>query len=262
MESLDEKSFRTRPVRTITPKPNIGNRCPLLSGLSKSKQVSGDEVAALQAHLSSICGADMDKAGMFDVLRWLALGGYTMDGLYETEDQFKIQTGQSNFARCFFEEAIQSRNLSHSFNTVVTSVQDQGNQVIVNRTWSAKTLICTIPLNVLRKVAFELTLSPSKMAATRPGNINHGAKVHLEVLGSALRSWSCASWPPTRVCHGSGDGFTPDGNTHIVCFGSNKDFLTPEQDARDFAADCGKLQNMEIKKTVSHYYILRKMSNQ
>ncbi|KAB8265990.1 hypothetical protein BDV32DRAFT_143728 [Aspergillus pseudonomiae] len=214
--------------------------------------LTGDELAALQAHLSSICGIDMDKAGLFDVLRWWALGGYTMDGLYETGDQFKIPTGQSNFARCFFEESLQSHHLKYSFNTVVTSIQDQGNRVIVNRTWSAKRVICAVPLNVLRKVAFEPALSPSKMAATRPGNINHGAKVHLEASSSALRSWSCASWPPTRVCHGSGDGLTPDGNTHIVCFGSNKDFLRPEQDAQDFAADCQKLQDMDIRKTVWH----------
>ncbi|KAL4879481.1 hypothetical protein BJY04DRAFT_229033 [Aspergillus karnatakaensis] len=214
--------------------------------------LTDDEIAVLQARLSSMCGSDMEKAGFFDVLRWWALGGYTMDGLYETGDQFKIPTGQSSFARCFFEEAIQTHNLTYSFNTGVASIQDLGNRVLVNETWSAKRLVCTIPLNVLEKVRFEPALSPAKLVAAASGNINQGAKFHLNVLGSAHRSWSSTSWPMKRVCSGAGDGLTSEGNTHVVCWGVNKEFSAPEQDARDFVADCLKSHHMEVKKTIWH----------
>lgn len=190
----------------------------------------------------------MNKAGFFDVLRWWALGGYTMDGVYETGDQFKIAAGQSSFARCFFDEAMRTNNLTYAFNTTTTSVQDQTNRVVVNSNWSAKRVICTVPLNVLHKVRFEPTLSPNKMAVA---NINQGAKFHLEVAGPALRSWSGAAWPVKRLCHGSGDGLTADGNTHLVFFGSNKDFSSPELDGHDFVADCKDLHDMDVKKTVS-----------
>lgn len=220
--------------------------------------LTDDEISLLQSSLSSICGTDMDKAGLFDVLRWWALGGYTMDGLYETGDQFKIPSGQSNFARCFFEEALSTHNLSYSFNTTVMSIQDRGNSVVVNRAWLAKRLICTIPLNVLQKVRFEPALSPSKIAAIRPGHVNQGSKFHLEISAPALRSWACSSWPPTRLYHGAGDGLTPEGNTHLVCFGSNKYFVTPERDARNFVADCKKLHDMEVRKTVSHHRLVYK----
>ncbi|KAL4868320.1 hypothetical protein BDV12DRAFT_186001 [Aspergillus spectabilis] len=159
---------------------------------------------------SDLTNDDIDKAGLFDVLRWRALSGYTMDGRYETGGQFKIPTGQSTFARCFFEEALQTHDLAYSFNTAVASIQDLADRVI--------------------------------KAAARHGHVNQGAKFHLEVLSSGLQTF----------CSGSEGGLTSQGNTHIVCFGWNKDFPTPEQDARDFVADCGKLHTMEVRKTVWH----------
>ena len=194
----------------------------------------------------------MNKAGLFDVLRWWALGGYTMDGLYETGDQFKIAAGQSRFARNFFVEAQQTGNLSYSFNTTVTSLQDLGDHVVLNQTWTAKRVICAVPLNVIHKIRFEPALSDSKKAAILTlGNINHGAKVHLEVNGSDFRSWAGASWPVNRLGHGSGDSLTPAGNSHLVCFGSNNKHLTPEEDGREFLADCSRLHEMEVRKVVS-----------
>ncbi|CAI6088525.1 unnamed protein product [Clonostachys chloroleuca] len=215
--------------------------------------VTEDEITLLQARLSSIYGADMDKAGFFDVLRWWALGGYTMDGLYETGDEFKLPTGQSSFARCFFDEALKTQNLAYSFNTAAEIIQDKGDRVIVNQHWEAKRLICTLPLNLLEHVRFDPPLDTAKMAAaTRPGNINHGAKVHLEVQGDALRSWSSASFPVTRACSAFGDGTTARGTTHLVSFGVNKSFSTPEEDARDYVADCKRLHDMDVKKTIWH----------
>lgn len=227
-------------------------------------RLTDDEVNILQARLSSIYGADMDKAGLFDVLRWWALGGYTMDGLYETGDEFKIPTGQSSFARCFFDEALQTGNLAYVFNTPVASIEDRGGTAVVNGRWKAKRVICTAPLNVLKHIHFEPPLTPAKMAATDPGNINQGAKVHLDVLGTELRSWSSACFPVERACSAFGDGLTPQGNTHVVCFGKNREFATPEEDGRSFVADVKRLHDMEVIKTVSnapHGHVQHQMSS-
>lgn len=261
---MTEKAFRMlcdvdgRLGRRVMPYPHDPHYSPeakqweTLSVAQRLEQIkadlTNDEVSLLMSSLSSICEASMDKAGFFDVLRWWALGGYTMDVVYETGDQFKFAAGQSSFARCFFDEAMRTNNLTYAFNTTITSVQDQKNRVVVNGNWSAKRVICTVPLNVLHKVRFEPTLSPNKMAAA---NINQGAKFHLEVAGPALRSWSGAAWPVNRLCHGSGDGLTPEDNTHLVLFGSNKDFSAPQLDGRDFVADCKDLHDMDVKKTVS-----------
>lgn len=216
-------------------------------------KLTADETDILRAFLSSIVGSSMEAAGMFDVLRWWALGGYTMEGLYETGDDFKLLTGQSSFSLRFLDESLQTGNLQYSFNTAVLSVQDLGDKVVVNDTWTAKRAVCTIPLNVLPHVRFEPMLDHSKIEATRHGNINHGAKVHLEASGTDLRSWSGTSWPPARLFNASGDGLTPAGNAHIVCFGANAPALGPSEDAHDFVADVQRVQNMDVKKIVSCY---------
>lgn len=215
--------------------------------------LSTQETSLLQSFLSSICGSEMKDVGFFDVLRWWALGGYSVDGLYETGDDYKILEGQSRFAQYFFDEALQTRNLSYSFDTRVTSIVDQGSLVTVNENWHAKRLICTVPLNVLHGIRFSPPLSQSKIAALSPGNINKGSKFHLEVSGSQLRPWAGAYWPVERLFHASGDSRTPDRNTHIVCFGTTGPFPTPEEDARTFVADCERLHSMTVKKTVSTF---------
>ncbi|KAF4963193.1 hypothetical protein FSARC_8771 [Fusarium sarcochroum] len=266
--SMTEKAFRLlcdvdgRLGREVMPYPHDPHFNPKvkqweeISVAQRLDQIrpdlTDDEATILQARLSSIYGTDMDKAGLFEVLRWWALGGYTTDSLYETGDEFKIPTGQSSFARCFFGEALRTEHLSYSFNTAVKTIEDKGDQVLVNQTWEAKRLICTVPLNVLEHIRFESALSPTKTVAMRLRNINHGAKFHFEVWGTALRSWASTCFPVTRSCSAFGDGLTPRGNTHVVSFGSNKRFSTPEKDARSYIADCKKLHDMDVEKTIWH----------
>lgn len=215
--------------------------------------VTAPELSILKARLSSITGGNFEKASFFDILRWWALGGYTMDGLYETGDDYKLRKGQSHFARCFFDEALDTGRLSYQFGSVVESVADEGDGVVVNGKWRAKRVVCTIPLNVLRDVRFDPPLKEEKLKAAELGNVNHGAKVHLEVSGAKHRAWSCAIYPVNRVCSASGDGFTPNGNTHIVCFGANTDFEKAEDDAISFGEDARKWNEMNIVKTVSSH---------
>ncbi|KAI6779865.1 uncharacterized protein J7T54_001953 [Emericellopsis cladophorae] len=50
----------------------------------------------------------------------------------------------------------------------------------------------------------------------------------------------------------SGDGLTPAGNTHFVCFDCNEKFGSPKDDDRSFAADCKHVHDMDILKTIWH----------
>lgn len=140
----------------------------------------------------------MQHTGLFDILRWWALCGYTVTGLYEFTEGFKISAGQSSFARAFFDEAFETGNLEYSFDTVVTTIEDQEKQVTVNQAYVAKRLICTIPLNVLNDIVFTPLLPQAKSAACG-GNINRGSKVHLEVRGDQLRPWAGGSYAATCV---------------------------------------------------------------
>lgn len=215
-------------------------------------RISSEEASTLKSFISAISGNDMDSTGFFDILRWWALCGYTVGGLYDCTETYKIPTGQSSFAKCFFDEAVRTENLSYCFNTRVTSIVQDRHSVTLNNSWSAKRVICTLPLNVLPHVSFQPPLSTSKAVAARIGNINIGAKVHLEVQGRNLRSWTGISWPASRIFSCLGDGLTPAGNAHIVCFGTNQIFEPPEVDAQDFVAAAKEMhESMDVRKTVS-----------
>ncbi|KAH0438387.1 hypothetical protein CcaCcLH18_03374 [Colletotrichum camelliae] len=200
-------------------------------------KLSSTEMSILQAYIAAITGNDMQSSGFFDVLRWWALCGYSAAGIYEGTEGFKIAMGQSNFARQFFEEALSTGNLRYAFDTHVDRVQNQEDRVLLRsktgQTWAGKKLICTVPLNILREVHFEPPLSAGKIAASRRGHINFAAKVHMETEG---------------------------GNTHLVFFGSNRDFSNPKDDVCDFLSDAQRVQEMEVKHVVWHNWLTDPLS--
>ncbi|PWY85792.1 monoamine oxidase maoN [Aspergillus sclerotioniger CBS 115572] len=217
------------------------------------------QITTLQAFLVAISGNTMKETGFFDILRWWALSGYTVLGLYEYTETYKIAAGQSDFARCFFEEALSTGNLRFSFQTAVTGIHDQAGRVTVTcasgQKWLAKRLVCTIPLNILTKVDFNPPLPAVKTAACIKGNVNFGAKLHLEVDDTHLLSWVATNWPGTHIFSCRGDGITPKGNTHIVTFGANKDSLSPQQNAQEATAELNKIQPVTVQQVVWHDWV-------
>lgn len=212
------------------------------------------ELYTLQSFVAAISGNDMNATGFFDVLRWWALSGYSTQGLNDYTETYKIPEGQSRFARTMFDEALATGNLKYAFDTLITSINDSSKAVEVTSTsgqkWSARRLISTIPLNILDRIQFNPPLSPAKLAAHSIQHIGIGAKVHMEVKGTNLRTWSAAAWPDSRVFSGRGDGITPSGNTHLVFFAANKQGLNAQEDAQDMVAEAKKLHEMDIKKVV------------
>lgn len=55
-------------------------------------------------------------------------------------------------------------------------------------------------------------------------------KVHAEVSNKHLRSWTGITYPHNELHYAIGDGTTPAGNTHIVCFGGQNKHMDPETD--------------------------------
>ncbi|CAG9978449.1 unnamed protein product [Clonostachys byssicola] len=217
------------------------------------------ELYTLQGFVAAISGNDMNNTGFFDILRWWALSGYSTQGLYDYTETYKIPEGQSRFARTMFDEALATGNLKYAFDTLITSIKDTSVTVEATSTsgksWSARRLISTIPLNILNRIQFQPPLSPAKSAAHSIPHIGIGAKVHMEVQGTNLRTWSAAAWPDSRIFSGRGDGITPAGNTHLVFFAGNQKGLNAQEDARHMAAEAKKLHEMEIQKVIWHNWL-------
>lgn len=177
---------------------------------------------------------------------------------------WKFRDGQSTFARRFFDEALATQRLSYAFNTPVQHISSTPSGVQITArsgtTYSALRAICTIPLNVLSDIKFTPPLPAGKQAAIVIGHVNQTVKVHAEISNKDLRSWTGITYPHNELHYAIGDGTTPAGNTHVVCFGGQNKHMDPEVDvdrtkrAVSNLFDAGHYdgQNVQIERLVFH----------
>ncbi|KAL5593004.1 hypothetical protein FOBRF1_012106 [Fusarium oxysporum] len=234
----------------------------MMSAADRIKEIrptlSDFEVAILEANLGAISGNDMKTTGFFDILRWWALCNYTTTGLADLTETYKIAAGQSEFATAFFKEGLGTGNLSYLFDVQVSSVKDHGNMVTLStingERFVGNRIICTVPLNILQNMEFNPHLNKDKQDAAQRGHIGFGAKFHLEARGNTLRSWLGAASSDSRVLTIRGDGITPAGNTHVVCFAISST-SQPKADAVDFIEHARNVHDMNIKQLVWHNWV-------
>ncbi|OTA53464.1 monoamine oxidase [Hypoxylon sp. EC38] len=196
----------------------------------------GDQIkpldrAMLETYLSILCGGDFAQASFWEVLRCWALAGYNTTDFLAAAAAFKLRRGQSDFARRFFDEAVQTGRLDYRFDCPVSAVADLGEQVEMTArdgaTFTARRLICTAPLNVLKNISFTPPLPEAKLRASELGHVNKVVKISAEVSGTDLRSFVGLVHPVGGLNYVVGDGITPAGNTHIVGLGTK---LHPKDD--------------------------------
>lgn len=214
-----------------------------------------NELTAIQAFCGVCCGTTLDNASFYELLHWWALLGYSWKGAVDYMMQYKFKGGQSSFSIEFWKEALASSNLSYVFGCAVAGVKDSGFSVEVagrnGVTYKAKRLVCTVPVNVLSSIAFSPPLSAGKQAAASVGHPNMVMKVNAELPGKDQRSWNAQSYPTTKFLYEFGDGITPAGNTHIVCFGRQLDNFHPEEDITQTVKDVKELSHVDPERLVS-----------
>lgn len=215
-----------------------------------------NERAALEAFVLLCSCGTLETTSFFEFLHWWALCGYSYRGCMDHLASYKFKGGQSSFAIKFFQEALSTGRLSYVFNSPVKSINDRGDKTTLTtrdgRQYSGARLISTIPLNVLNSVFFDPPLGTGRASATNIGHVNQCVKVHAEVSSKDMRSWTGISYPFNKLSYAFGDGTTPAGNTHIVCFGGSHNHMQPEQDINQTknAVENMAPGNMDIRRLV------------
>ncbi len=228
-----------------------------------SHELTTEESTCLKSFILLCSSATLETMSFFEFLHWWALSGYSYEGCVDYLMRFKFRNGQSSFAIKFWQEAISTGRLSYSFICPLTKITDGGENVTVtseNGTqFKALRCVSTVPLNVLKTIAFEPALPSAKTEAFNIGHLNQCVKVHAEVRNKELRSWSGVN-PFSELSYAFGDGTTPAGNTHIVAFGADEEHLDyPEKDIPRTSALLKNLTDMDIKRIVSSIWIPNKI---
>lgn len=199
-----------------------------------AQSLTPQERASLEAFVLLCSGATLDTMSFHEFMHWWAMCGYTYQGCMDMLITWKFRNGQSSFAIRFFQEALATKRLSYAFNSPVQAVKDTGKQVQITardgRVYHASRAISAMPLNVLGAVTFDPPLPAGKQAAIATGHVNQCIKVHAEIPNKNLRSWTGITYPDNELIYAIGDGTTPAGNTHVVCFGGQQRHFDPEVD--------------------------------
>ncbi|KAJ5280537.1 hypothetical protein N7478_005909 [Penicillium angulare] len=196
-----------------------------------------NERAGLESFILLCSCGTLETTSFFEFLHWWALCGYTYRGCMDALISYKFKGGQSSFAIKFFQEALSTGNLSYVFNSPVKSIADHSDKVTLStrdgKEYAAKRLVSTIPLNVLNSISFSPPLDSQRASGTNIGHVNQCVKVHAEISNKDMRSWTGISYPFNKLMYAIGDGTTPAGNTHIVCFGGNNNHIQPEENVEE-----------------------------
>ncbi|KAJ5382634.1 amine oxidase [Penicillium concentricum] len=235
-----------------------------LDQLQAQDQLTPDETSVLTAFLVQAGGNDLDRLGLLDALRWWVLGSHSRTGLNDIALHTRLGSGHSELHRRIFHHALSTGNLSYTFDTPVTRIEQKDGLVTVTardgHTWKAKAVVLTIPLNVLSSIEFSPPLSKNKQDAARQGSMNFTNKVHIDMQGPDWVSWSSLASPGKGTVAAFGDRLTPDNNTHLVAFGpdpssSTGTTLEDMEVVRDSFVHLlpeNKRSGVQINKIVSH----------
>ncbi|OQD69339.1 hypothetical protein PENPOL_c002G00752 [Penicillium polonicum] len=223
-----------------------------------ASSLTPNERASLESFILLCSCGTLETTSFLELLHWWALCGYSYRGCMASLISYKFKGGQSTFAIKFFIEALATGRLSYVFNSPVSSISDRGDKVTLTtrdgHQYTGARLVSTIPLNVLNSVSFDPPLGTQRATATNIGHVNQCVKVDAEISSKDMRSWTGVSYPFNKLMYGIGDGTTPSGNTHIVCFGGSSNHIHPEEDINETkkAVESMAPGNMDVKRLVFH----------
>lgn len=164
-----------------------------------------------------------DRIAWLEMVRWYALPGHNYIDMNDMSGRFHFRDGTVSLLNFILAEGKPEVRLG----TPVKRVTDAGDRVTVITTrgeeLSARALISTVPLNVLKDVEWQPALVEAKLAASRETHAGHGTKFHVLLEGDQGNFNGIA--PSHNALNSI---FTEDirgGRTHLVGFGPDPELL-------------------------------------
>ncbi|EWY92132.1 lysyl oxidase-like protein 2/3/4 [Fusarium oxysporum NRRL 32931] len=235
-----------------------------LSIQDRLNQIDGpEEDKALFETLVNTIGSDNSSEIAFvEPLRWYALGGHSVAGMFEVIQSYKLGPGgQTLFARSILNEY-----RGHvKFETVIDKIEQAPRGVTITAkdgaVYRTKSVICTIPLNCLQDIQFSPPLSPLRQEAIKRGHMNKAAKVHFKLRQpeKAWLSMATTSGDSPFVFAFSdhnGTGNNVDSGTYAIAFGINGRVIERESNDEIISSFQKYLRpEAEVESYVTHNWV-------
>ena len=197
-----------------------------------------DEIQAmLLALLSMNMQGNIAEGGFVDHLRWWALGDYDMIRMFDKLGRYKIKEGTSTLAQAILNDC---QNVKLLLSTSVVSVDRTKQDSVIVRLQSGdlilgRTVLVTVPLNVLKNIEFLPALNIKKQEIAAKGQCQGGTKFWAK-LDKPIGHWFAMAPYPNPITMAYTDdqdgsvivGFGPEGLLDI------KDIKSVEKELNKF----------------------------
>ncbi|WP_179887059.1 NAD(P)/FAD-dependent oxidoreductase [Bacillus sp. AFS088145] len=179
----------------------------------------------LKNFLEACFNGPTDVAAYSTLLHWYSLSMHDLKTLFETIAKFKLVEG----TKSLIDSIASDSSADIQFNKTVTLVEQIGDVYKVNTVdsveYKAKTVITTLPINILNKIEFKPALSKLKQLAAIEGQTSKGIKFFAKLRGKYEPFSAYApSGSPINICNYEYD---LDGDSIIVGFGSDASRINP-----------------------------------
>jgi monoamine oxidase len=171
------------------------------------------------------CGHNYtDKFAWIEMVRWYAIPGHNLTDMDEAcGGRYLFKDGTVSLLNAMLAEGKPELRLGTPVRRVIqddhgiTVVTDSGEEL------RAKTVVSTVPLNVLKDIDWQPALVEGKLEASRETHSGCGTKVYAVLEGN---HGNFSGFAPSRFPLNSvvTDGFE-DGNTHVIGFGPDPGLL-------------------------------------
>lgn len=154
-----------------------------IEDLLKQLNLTDSQAALFDRILGGSVNAKTSNVSANEALRILALSGHNIGSYHDVHIRYQIKEGTS----ALIDKIVEDGKPEVKLNTVVKEVRQKPDHVVVTTvsgdTFTAATVVCTVPLNVLKDVEFVPALHPHKLAASKEGHPGRGFKVYAQVKG-------------------------------------------------------------------------------
>lgn len=167
--------------------------------------------------LSINCHRDPATGAFVDQLKWWSLGDFDMGRLFDKLGRYKIKEGTAALANAIASDG----NVDIMLSTAVGSVEQARGGALVTTVsgaaYSAKAVVCAVPVNVLKSIKFNPGLNSHKLDASRAGVQGQGTKCYIHIKQKIGKWMGCGSYPnPITLVWTEQER---DDGTLLVCFG-------------------------------------------
>ncbi|WP_101845032.1 NAD(P)/FAD-dependent oxidoreductase [Halobacillus sp. Marseille-P3879] len=201
-----------------------------------------------------------EKAGITQAMRWAALSDYNWKLMMEICASFKIEKGTKALIDSIFNDA----KAEIFYSKVVSLVEKTTNgfkvQTEEGEQFNGKTVIATLPLNVLNTIEFDPPLSEVKCKAADEGQTSKGMKFWAKVKNFTTPFFAFA--PADYPINYAQLEYTEGDDGIIVGFGPDAGELEPENKAGVEEALRHMIPQIEVIESVGHDWVDDKFSGE